>query len=85
MEGVGVGKDGGEMTLQQFMDYFSEKHQLSINMLSFDVALMYSFFMNKDKVKARMAKPWVGNDWNLLSLFYCFALPPLSPELFIWA
>ncbi len=54
---MGVGKDGGEMTLQQFMDYFSEKHQLSINMLSFDVALMYSFFMNKDTVKARMAKP----------------------------
>ena len=57
VNGVGKGGDSKEMTLQQFMDYFSEEHQLSISMLSYDVSMLYSFFMNKDKVKARMSMP----------------------------
>ena len=33
------------------------EHQLEITMLSYDVAILYSFFMNKTKVKERMDMP----------------------------
>ncbi len=53
----GLKEDGSEMTLREFLDYFKNKHQLDINMLSYDVAILYSFFMDKKKVAARMNMP----------------------------
>ncbi len=49
--------DGSEMTLKDFMDYFSKEHGLDVTMLSYNVSMLYSFFMNKDKVKSRMQTP----------------------------
>lgn len=34
------------------------EHKLEITMLSYDVAILYSFFMQQTKVKDRMTKPW---------------------------
>ena len=53
----GVKDDGSEMTLREFIDYFMTEHKLDINMLSFDVAILYSFFMQKAKVETRMKLP----------------------------
>ena len=50
-------EDGSEMTLREFLDYFKTQHKLDINMLSYDVAILYSFFMQKAKVEARMSMP----------------------------
>ena len=53
----GQKEDGSEMTLRDFIDYFSKEHKLDVTMLSYNVSMLYSFFMNKDKVKARMQMP----------------------------
>lgn len=50
----GVNPDGSEMTLKEFMDYFKNNYKLEISMLSYDVSILYSFFMNKAKVEDRM-------------------------------
>jgi len=46
----------GELTLQQFMNHFKEKYQLEITMISCGTAMIYSFFMSKDKLAERLPK-----------------------------
>jgi len=48
--------DQEEITLQQFIDYFKQKHNLEVTMVSSGVSMIYSFFMSKDKLAERMNK-----------------------------
>ncbi|XP_019850641.1 PREDICTED: ubiquitin-like modifier-activating enzyme 1 isoform X3 [Amphimedon queenslandica] len=50
-------EDGSEMTLGEFLDLFQNDHRLDISMLSYDVSILYSFFMQKAKVTERKKMP----------------------------
>lgn len=45
----------GELTLKEFLDYFKERHNLEVTMLSQGICMLYSFFMAKPKCQERMA------------------------------
>ncbi|KAH3902405.1 probable Ubiquitin-activating enzyme E1 1 [Saccharomycodes ludwigii] len=47
----------GDVTLKQLLDYFEEKHGLTISMLSYGVSLLYASFFPPKKLKDRMNLP----------------------------
>ncbi|XP_072747633.1 ubiquitin-like modifier-activating enzyme 1 [Anoplolepis gracilipes] len=44
----------GELTLKEFLDYFKDRHNLEVTMLSQGICMLYSFFMAKPKCQERM-------------------------------
>ncbi|OXA42952.1 Ubiquitin-like modifier-activating enzyme 1 [Folsomia candida] len=49
----------GEMTLKEFLDHFKDRHNLKITVLSHDVCIIYSFYMQKEKREERLKLPLV--------------------------
>jgi len=46
--------EGRDITLKEFLAYFSSKHGLEVTMISSGVSILYSFFTNAKKLKERM-------------------------------
>jgi ubiquitin-activating enzyme E1 len=63
----------GDLTLQEFLDYFKEKYQLEVTMLSCGVSMIYSFFMSKDKLKERLPR-------KLTDVIVDITKQPISPS-----
>ena len=49
--------DIGDVTLKQFLDHFKDEYNLDVTMLSHGVAMLFSFFANKEKVAKRLGMP----------------------------
>jgi ubiquitin-activating enzyme E1 len=47
----------GDLTLKELLNYFQEKHQLEVTMLSCGNSMLYSFFMPKKKLEERLPMP----------------------------
>ncbi|TPX54813.1 hypothetical protein PhCBS80983_g05729 [Powellomyces hirtus] len=47
----------GDVTLQELITLFKERHELEIQMLSCGASMLYSFFMPKKKLEERMSMP----------------------------
>lgn len=47
------------MTLKQLLDWFKEKHELTLTMLSYGPSMIYGFIRQKDKLQERLATPIV--------------------------
>lgn len=45
--------EGRELTLKQFLEYFTTKHKLEVTMISFNVSMIYSFFTSADALQQR--------------------------------
>ena len=45
------------MTLQDFFNYFQDKHGLEVTMMSQGTCMLYSFFLSADKKKERLGLP----------------------------
>ena len=44
----------GDLTLKELIDYFKEKHELEVTMLSCGSCMLYTFFMGKKKAEERL-------------------------------
>ncbi|KAI9323377.1 ubiquitin-activating emzyme E1 [Dichotomocladium elegans] len=44
----------GDITLQEFIDYFQNEHKLEVSMVSSGVSMLYAFFMQKKKAEERL-------------------------------
>lgn len=44
----------GDMTLKEFLEYFKQKKNLDITMMSCENSLLYSIFMNKERLESRL-------------------------------
>lgn len=43
----------GDLTLQEFIDYFKNQHELEVTMLSSGVSMLYTFFKPKKQMDER--------------------------------
>jgi ubiquitin-activating enzyme E1 len=49
--------DRGDMNMAEFIAFFDEEYGLEVQMISYGVSILYSFFSSKAKMKERMTKP----------------------------
>lgn len=47
----------GDITLQEFIQYFEKEYNLDVSMISHGVSILFSFFANKKKLAERMKMP----------------------------